>query len=115
IFGGTKQQVSGPTGPMTVVAAGFVATVSEPRFLFAAVFLGGLIQIGFGLLKLGHYIRYVPRPVVSGFMTGIGVIIVLIQIQPILGSPNEPGPVQALAGAAEAVANVDVQALALGL
>ncbi len=115
IFGGTKPQVSGPTGPMTVVAAGFVATVAEPRFLFAAVMLGGLIQIAFGLLKLGHYIRYVPRPVISGFMTGIGVIIVLIQIQPILGSPNEPGPVQALAGASEAIANLNVQALLLGL
>jgi SulP family sulfate permease len=115
IFGGTKPQVSGPTGPMTVVAAGFVATVAEPRFLFVAVMLGGLIQIAFGLLKLGHYIRYVPRPVISGFMTGIGVIIVLIQIQPILGSPNEPGPVQALAGASEAIADLDVQALLLGL
>ena len=115
VFGGTKPQVSGPTGPMTVVAAGFVATVAEPRFLFAAVMLGGLIQIAFGLLKLGHYIRYVPRPVISGFMTGIGVIIVLIQIQPILGSPNEPGPVQALAGASEAIANLNVQALLLGL
>ena len=115
IFGGTKPQVSGPTGPMTVVAAGFVATVAEPRFLFVAVMLGGLIQIAFGLLKLGHYIRYVPRPVISGFMTGIGVIIVLIQIQPILGSPNEPGPVQALAGASEAIANLNVQALLLGL
>lgn len=115
IFGGTKPQVSGPTGPMTVVAAGFVATVAEPRFLFAAVMLGGLIQIAFGLLKLGHYIRYVPRPVISGFMTGIGVIIVLIQIQPILGSPNEPGPVQALAGAGEAIADLNAQALLLGL
>ena len=115
IFGGTKPQVSGPTGPMTVVAAGFVATVAEPRFLFVAVMLGGLIQIAFGLLKLGHYIRYVPRPVISGFMTGIGVIIVLIQIQPLLGSPNEPGPVQALAGASEAAANLNVQALLLGL
>ena len=115
IFGGTKPQVSGPTGPMTVVAAGFVATVAEPRFLFAAVMLGGLIQIAFGLLKLGHYIRYVPRPVISGFMTGIGVIIDLIQIQPMLGSPNEPGPVQALAGTSEAIANLNVQALLLGL
>lgn len=115
VFGGTKPQVSVPTGPMTVVAAGFVATVAEPRFLFVAVMLGGLIQIAFGLLKLGHYIRYVPRPVISGFMTGIGVIIVLIQIQPILGSPNEPGPVQALAGAGDAIAALNVQALLLGL
>lgn len=115
IFGGTKPQVSGPTGPMTVVAAGFVATVSEPRYIFAAVFLGGLIQIAFGIMRLGHYIRYVPKPVISGFMTGIGVIIVLIQIQPMLGAPNAPGPVQALAGSVEAISNANVSALLLGL
>lgn len=115
IFGGTKPQVSGPTGPMTVVAAGFVATVSEPRFLFAAVALGGLLQIAFGLMNLGHYIRYVPRPIISGFMTGIGIIIVLIQIQPILGAHNQPGPLQALAEAPAALASANVAALALGL
>lgn len=115
IFGGTKPQVSGPTGPMTVVAAGFIATASAPRLLFAAVVLAGLAQIAFGLLRLGHYIRYVPRPVVSGFMTGIGVIIVLIQIQPMLGSPNASGPVEALARTQESLANINLQALLLGL
>ncbi len=115
IFGGTKPQVSGPTGPMTVVAAGFVATVSEPRFFFAAVMLGGFTQIAFGLAKLGHYIRYVPRSVISGFMTGIGVIIVLIQIQPMLGHPNQPGPVVALAKASEAFSDINGEAFFLGL
>lgn len=115
IFGGTKPQVSGPTGPMTVVAAGFVATSSEPRFLFVAVMLGGLLQILFGFLRVGHYIRYVPRSVISGFMTGIGVIIVLIQIQPMFGSPNKSGPVQALAGAREAVESANLSAFLLCL
>lgn len=115
IFGGTKPQVSGPTGPMTVVAAGFVATANEPQLLFVAVFLGGIIQVIFGLLRLGHYIRYVPRPVVSGFMTGIGVIIVLTQIQPMFGSPSAPGPIQALAGTLEAISRVNIQALLICL
>lgn len=115
IFGGTKPQVSGPTGPMTVVAAGFIATTNEPQLLFVAVFLAGLIQIVFGILQLGHYIRYVPRPVISGFMTGIGVIIVLTQIQPILGSPSAPGPIQALARTAEAISSANIPALVLGL
>lgn len=115
IFGGTKPQVSGPTGPMTVVAAGFVATASEPRYLFVAVVVGGIVQIAFGILKLGHYIRYVPRPVISGFMTGIGCIIVLIQIQPMLGSPSAAGPLQALGGAKDAIVHANVAALILGL
>lgn len=97
IFGGTKPQVSGPTGPMTVVAAGLVATAGNPKALFTAVMLGGVLQILFGILKLGHYIRYIPKPVISGFMTGIGVIIILIQLQPMFGLPNPSGPMQAIA------------------
>src|SRR5690606_26527360 len=75
IFGGTKPQVSGPTGPQTVVAAGFIATSDNPELIFAVATLSGLLQILYGTLGLGHYIRYVPRPVISGFMSGIGVII----------------------------------------
>ncbi len=115
IFGGTKPQVSGPTGPMTVVAAGFVATADEPRYIFIAVLLGGLLQVLFGTLKLGHYIRYVPRPVISGFMTGIGLIIITTQIQPLLGAPSTRGPIEAIAGAADALSNLNVHALLLGI
>lgn len=115
IFGGTKPQVSGPTGPMTVVAAGFVATSSHPEYIFAAVCLGGLLQIAFGLFKLGHYIRYVPQSVISGFMTGIGVIIFSLQIQPLFGSKSKPGPIQSWVGLPEALSNTNVQALILGI
>lgn len=114
IFGGTKPQVSGPTGPMTVVAAGFVATASDPKNIFLAVALGGVLQVVFGFFGLGGYIRYIPRPVISGFMTGIGLIILCLQIQPMLGHPNEPGPVKALLGMGEALSGINVQALILG-
>lgn len=115
LFGGTVQQVSGPTGPMTVVAAGLIATISNPQYLFIAVFLGGLIQIVFGVLGAGKYIRYVPQPVVSGFMTGIGVIILMLQLQPLAGLPSQPGPVQALAGLGKVFTQANLQALALGV
>lgn len=115
LFGGTVQQVSGPTGPMTVVAAGLLATSPNPQHLFIAVLLGGVIQIVFGLLGAGKYIRYVPQPVISGFMTGIGVIILLIQLQPLAGLPSKPGPVQAIAGWGQLFTQANLQALGLGL
>lgn len=115
LFGGTVQQVSGPTGPMTVVATAFLATGAPPAQLFLAVVLGGLLQIAFGLLGFGNYIRYVPRSVVSGFMSGIGVIILLLQLQPILGDKSAPGPLKALAGLTESLARLNPTALILGL
>lgn len=114
LFAGTAPQVSGPTGPMTVVAAGFIATSPNPEFIFAAVVLGGLFQIAFGILGLGHYIRYVPQSVITGFMTGIGVIIFTIQIQPIFGLKSVSGPVQAISGLPEAIRGMNVEALLLG-
>ena len=94
LFGGTNTQISGPTAPMTavsmVVIAGIIASndgdVSKALPVILTVFLlAGLMQIGLGVLGLGKYIRYIPYPVVSGFMTAIGVIILLTQILPSVG------------------------------
>ncbi len=98
IFGGTDSQVSGPTGPMTVVMGAVVTQYSgNLADAFTIVFLGGLIQIAFGMLKLGRYIAYTPYSVVSGFMSGIGVIIILIQTLPFVGATSVAGgPVGAI-------------------
>lgn len=94
LFGGTNTQISGPTAPMTavsmVVVAGIVAAfegdVSKALPIILSVFLlSGLMQVGLGLMGLGKYIRYIPYPVVSGFMTAIGVIILITQLLPALG------------------------------
>jgi len=94
LFGGTNTQISGPTAPMTaismVVIAGIVATfegdASKALPAILTVFLlAGLMQVGLGFLGLGNYIRYIPYPVVSGFMTAIGVIIIVTQILPAVG------------------------------
>ena len=94
IFGGTSTQISGPTAPMTavsmVIIAGIVAAndgdVSKALPAILTVFLlAGLFQVGLGVLGLGKYIRYIPYPVVSGFMTAIGLIILLTQILPSVG------------------------------
>ncbi|MDH3711396.1 MAG: SulP family inorganic anion transporter [Cyclobacteriaceae bacterium] len=94
LFGGTNTQISGPTAPMTavsmVVIAGIIAANEGdmqralPAILLVFI-LAGLMQIGLGLIKVGSYIRYIPYPVVSGFMTGIGVIIIISQVLPLLG------------------------------
>ena len=94
LFGGTSTQISGPTAPMTavsmVVIAGIVAandgdvTKALPAILTVFI-LAGLFQITLGVIGLGKYIRYIPYPVVSGFMTAIGLIILLTQILPSVG------------------------------
>ena len=105
IFGGTPAQVSGPTGPMTVVMA-LIFTQYTALFpadpatgaalAFTVVMMGGLFQILFGFLKIGKFIEFVPHPVVSGFMSGIGVIIILIQIGPLLGQSSSAKPFEAV-------------------
>ena len=117
IFGGTPAQVSGPTGPMTVVMAVIVAqhagNLSEA---LAIVFLGGMLQIAFGALKLGRYVSYTPYSVVSGFMSGIGVIIILIQTLPFFGLPtSEAGPLGAIKTWPAIASALNMHALAIGL
>lgn len=91
VFGGTPSQVSGPTGPMTVVMAVIIARyIDQPAMAFTVVIMGGLFQIMFGVLRLGRYINLVPFPVISGFMTGIGCIIIVLQLAPLLGQ-SHPG------------------------
>ena len=94
LFGGTNTQISGPTAPMTavsmVVIAGILASfegdVEKALPAILTVFLlAGLMQVGLGFLGLGKYIKYIPYPVVSGFMTAIGVIILITQILPSIG------------------------------
>jgi len=117
LFGGTGAQVSGPTGPMVVVFAGVFASLSgDPRLVFAAVALAGLLQILMGVLRLGQYIRLVPYPVVSGFMSGIGVIIIALQLSRLFGhEPEGGGTIPALSAIPGAVADPVFPALAVGI
>ncbi len=94
LFGGTNTQISGPTAPMTAVSmlviSGLIAVnegdVAKAMPIILTVFLlAGIIQIGLGLIGIGKYIKYIPYPVVSGFMTAIGVMILITQFLPALG------------------------------
>ncbi|MBF0219673.1 MAG: SulP family inorganic anion transporter [Gammaproteobacteria bacterium] len=124
IFGGTPAQVSGPTGPMTVVMAAIFTQYTSmypespatgAALAFTVVMMGGLLQIVFGMLRLGKFINLVPHPVVSGFMSGIGVIIILLQLGPLLGHAAASGPVAAAQALPGFVANIQSPALILGL
>lgn len=99
MFGGTPTLISEPTGPMTVIMAA-VVTAMVSRYpetglamAFTVVMIAGLTQILFGVLKLGKYITLMPYSVVSGFMSGIGCILIIMQIAPALGSPSPAGGV----------------------
>lgn len=99
MFGGTPVQISGPTAPMTVVSAVVIAesvqragSVAEAvPIVLATFFMAGLLQVVMGAFRVGRYIRYIPYPVVSGFMSGIGVIIIISQIFPLFGAATPTG------------------------
>ena len=90
LFGGTHSQISGPTGPMTVITASLLSGVWAAQHSMSAVLISmslaglfcGIFQILFGIMKIGKYVRYIPYPVLSGFMSGIGVIIIIQQLYP---------------------------------
>ncbi|HSN73301.1 MAG TPA: SulP family inorganic anion transporter [Steroidobacteraceae bacterium] len=116
LFGGTPAQVSGPTGPMTVVAATvFTQFAGNLSVAFTVVMLAGAFQILFGKLKLGRYINFVPYPVISGFMSGIGFIIIIMQLDPLLGHPAPKDVVNALTVLPSYILHPRPDALIVGL
>jgi len=122
-FGGTSTQISGPTGTMTVVSAVVIATEIELHgsldaalgTIIAIFLLAGLLQILLGILKVGKYIRYMPYPVVSGFMSGIGVIIIVLQIFPFLGLTSPKKILEIFTELPNVLPLVNIQAIALAL
>jgi len=94
LFGGTATQISGPTAPMTALSFVVITTILASNdgniaialpIILAVFMLGGLFQIGLGVAGIGRYIKYIPYPVVSGFMTAIGIMILIGQIAPAVG------------------------------
>ncbi len=124
LFGGTHSQISGPTGPMTVITASLLSGVWAAQHSMSAVLISmslaglfcGLFQILFGVLKIGKYVRYIPYPVLSGFMSGIGVIIIIQQLYPLIGCKSPVLVVDMITQFPERVAGgVSFTALLLGL
>jgi len=121
LFGGTETQVSGPTGPMTVVSSSIIATEIatygsvEAAFptIIATFVLAGIFLVVMGLLRIGQYIRYMPYPVVSGFMSGIGFIIVILQIFPFFGLKAPLKIVDTFTNIGQIASGINMQAVAL--
>ncbi|MCL4110756.1 UNVERIFIED_CONTAM: hypothetical protein GTU68_009181 [Idotea baltica] len=124
-LGGTNTQISGPTAPMTAVSMVAVAAIIAGNegnleraipVILMVFLLAGLFQVVLGFLKVGSYIRYIPYPVVSGFMTGIGVIILITQILPMIGYyPKEDSVIGSLRVLGTALKNINYVDLILGL
>ncbi|SFV58733.1 Sulfate permease [hydrothermal vent metagenome] len=121
LFGGTQTQISGPTGPLAVVASVIIA--GEIAFfgsldkaigtILATFVLAGVFQILLGVFKIGQYIRYIPYPVVSGFMSGIGSIIIIMQIFPFFGLVSPPSIVEIISSLGDISGNINIEALLL--
>lgn len=114
ILGGTNTLISNPTGPMAVVTALIVATqlkihdnsLEQALPSIILIFcMAGVLQIVFGVLKLGRYVAYIPYPVISGFMSGIGIIIIILQLSNFFGILNEDGNPQKY-GVQESLENI---------
>ena len=124
LFGGTPTLISEPTGPMTVIMTSVIATMvarypENPDYglslAFGVVILAGIFQIAFGVLRLGQYVTLMPYTVISGFMTGIGVILVILQIAPFLGQATPKGGVLGVLGnMPNLIGNISPPELVLG-
>lgn len=116
LFGGTPAQISGPTGPMTIVSASvFTMYADNPAVAFTVVMMAGGFQILFGAMRLGRYVNLMPYPVISGFMTGIGVILIIMQLEPLLGYPAPDTVANAITVLPEEFSNPNSHAVILGM
>ena len=121
LFGGTPSQISGPTGPMTVVMATVFGTLVKNNpdagmaIAFTVVMMGGAFQILFGLLRLGKYITLIPYTVISGFMSGIGFIILAIEIGPFFGHQGSASVIESLQQSSDYISNLNPIATGLSI
>ncbi|MBK5938383.1 sodium-independent anion transporter [Halochromatium roseum] len=101
LFGGSSRLISEPTGPMTVIMTAVITSLvarypeNGMAMAFTVVMVAGAFQLLIGLMKLGRFITLMPYAVISGFMSGIGIILILLQLPPMLGHPAPPGGVLA--------------------
>jgi len=116
LFGGTPAQISGPTGPMTIVSASvFTQFADQPGVAFTVVMMAGAFQVLFGAMRLGRFVNLMPYPVISGFMTGIGVILILMQLEPLLGYPTPDSVLNAITVLPAEITNPNLHAVTIGI
>ncbi|WP_448249161.1 SulP family inorganic anion transporter [Thalassotalea agariperforans] len=122
LFGGSTTLISEPTGPMTVIMTAVLTSMMAKypetglAMSFTVVMMAGAFQILLGTLKLGKYVTLMPYSVISGFMSGIGVILIILQLSPLLGhSAPAGGVIGTLSALPETLSNINFSELLLGL
>ncbi|CCN84736.1 putative Sulfate permease [Vibrio nigripulchritudo SFn27] len=122
LFGGSSTLISEPTGPMTVIMTAVLTTMTAKypeggmAMTFTVVMMAGAFQIILGTLKLGKYVTLMPYSVISGFMSGIGVILIILQLSPLLGHPAPAGGVTGtLSALPDLISEMKFSELFLGL
>jgi SulP family sulfate permease len=116
LFGGTPAQISGPTGPMTIISATvFTQFGDRPAVAFTVVMLSGGFQVLFGYLRLGRFVNLMPYPVISGFMTGIGCILIIMQMEPLLGASGPQNVINALTVLPNLALHPNLHAVTIGV
>ena len=117
VFGGTRSQISGPTGPMAVAMAVVITDhASTLQEALTVVVMAGIIQTLLGVLRFGRFVSYTPYSVISGFMSGVGIIIILLQTLPALGFGGaNGGPLDAVRAWPDAIADLNASAVAIAL
>lgn len=122
MFGGSTSLISEPTGPMTVIMTAVLTSMMAKypetglAMSFTVVMMAGAFQVLLGTLKLGKYVTLMPYSVISGFMSGIGVILIILQLSPLLGHPAPSGGVSGtLAELPNTIVNLKFSELFLGI
>ena len=115
VFGGTRSQISGPTGPMAVAMAVVITEhASTLQEALTVVVMAGVIQTLLGILRFGRFVSYTPYSVISGFMSGVGIIIIILQTLPALGVEGSGGgPLDVMRAWPDAILNLNASAVAI--
>lgn len=115
IFGTKVPMISGVTGPVAIVVASVMHALNQNLdAVIFIIFVAGILQILLSLTKLPDIVKYVPYPVISGFMNGVGVIIIIIQLNPLLGLPSCSNTIESLENVVKSFATLNIQALMIG-
>lgn len=124
LLSGSQVSVSGPAAGLAIIASGAIRDIGSYQGFLTAVVLSGVIQFGFGVLRLGTLADYVPNSVIKGMLAGIGIVIVLKQIPHALGRDRdyegdfsflEPGGSNTLSDIAEGIASASPGAIVISL
>lgn len=116
LLGSKIPMISGPTGPMTIVVASVAASLSHDMHSVAVVIMfAALFQLLFSVTRVSDIVKYVPYPVISGFMNGVGIIIILLQLNPLIGYPAVSNTFEGIKSFILNLNSINIPAFALGM